>query len=288
MTFDEVSNYFARALFRVTFFLRRHSIHCKSEIDFLVDRDNSTSIVVPVISYFFLTKHPLHYQTMSNQMYANGALAAAVAAAAELAQSGGDLYNHNTTNQFPMMTPSKTASLDDSSDGEGQQEDAERRITKSRERNREHARKTRLRKKAQLELLQGKVRGLQGESKVLKQSLEECSLASILVGLSSGGQDRLIQTLLKESSKAEDIKTILPATAVVKRKRWVPDDVSEKQAQPLRIKIGGHTQLIGGGRTHINWKTGVYSDDNGVQKKLTHKQLESLRYVLHTVIKSAL
>lgn len=225
---------------------------------------------------------------MSNQMYADGALAAAVVAAAELAKSGGDLYYHDNTSQLPpMMIPTKQTEDDSSlgdSDEETHEQDAKRRMTKSRERNREHARKTRLRKKAQLEHLQGRVKDLQAESKVLKQSLEECSIASILVGLSSGGQDRLIvQALLKEASKSEDVEHILPATAGSKtrRKRFVPDDdVSEKQAQPLRIKIGGQTHLIGGGRTHINWKSGVYSDEKGAQKQLTQKQLESLRYVL--------
>lgn len=222
---------------------------------------------------------------MSNQIYPIEAIAAALAAAAELARSnGGNLYTHNNADQLPMMIPSKkngdTSSLGDS-EGEDHGEDAERRMAKSRERNREHARKTRLRKKAQLEHLQDKVEGLQAESKVLKQSMEECSLASILLGLSSGGQDGPIQTLLKEACKPEDVEDILPAPALGdKRKRFVPDDVSEKQAQPLRLKIGGRTRLIGGGRTHINWKSGVYSDDNGVQKQLTQKQLGSLRYVL--------
>ena len=221
---------------------------------------------------------------MSNQTYAVGALAAAVAVAAELARSGGNFYNHNDADQVPMIIPSKettdTLSLD-GSDGEDQEEDvAERRLTKSRERNREHARKTRMRKKAQLEQLQGKVEGLQAESKALKQSLEECSIASILLGLSSGGQGGRIQTRLKEACKPEDVETTLPAPVGVKRKRFVPDDVSGKQAQPLRLKIGGHTHFIGGGRANINWKSGVYSDDNGLQKQLTQKQLGSLRYVL--------
>jgi hypothetical protein len=213
---------------------------------------------------------------MSNLMYADGALTAAVAVAAELAKNGGDLCNDTNANQLPTVDTSSLGDLD----GEDHEEDADLRMTKSRERNREHARKTRMRKKVQLKHLQAKVEGLQAESKVLKQSLEECSIASILVGLSSGGQDRLIQALLKETCEEEDIKNVLPAMEGAKRKHCVLADVPEKQAQPLRIKIGGHTHLIGGGRTHINWKSGVYIDNNGVQKQLTHKQLESLRYVL--------
>ena len=36
---------------------------------------------------------------------------------------------------------------------------------------------------------------------------------------------------------------------------------------------------MGGGKTHINWKTGVYCDDKGVQKQLAQQELEELRYV---------
>ena len=226
----------------------------------------------------------MHCQTTSNQMYTVGALAVAIAAAAEQAEDGGNLYNHNNADQLPMIIPSKettvTLSLGGSDDEDHEEDVAERRMTKSRARNREHARKTRLRKKAQLEQLQGKVESLQAESKALKQSLLECSIASILLGLSSGGQDGRIQTRLKDACNPEDVETSLPAPVGVKRKRFVPDDVSEKQAQPLRLKIGGHTHMIGGGRANINWKSGVYSDDNGVQKQLTQKQLGSLRYVL--------
>ena len=165
---------------------------------------------------------------------------------------------------------------DEEQDDKDNEEGAERRMARSRERNREHARRTRLRKKAQLEALQCKVKGLQAESRALKQSLEECNIASILVGLSSGdgGQDRLVQALLKEASKVEENDINKVATG--KRKRFV-SDISEKQAEPLKLNIDGRMTLIGGGRTHINWKTGVYSDENGLQRQLTQDQLESLR-----------
>ena len=56
---------------------------------------------------------------------------------------------------------------------EESEEDAAKRLARSRERNREHARRTRLRKKAQLEHLQQKVRALETEKKGLKQKIEE-------------------------------------------------------------------------------------------------------------------
>jgi hypothetical protein len=209
-------------------------------------------------------------------------LAAALAAAAELARSGTYLYSPEVKKGivFPVSIPQSPASevSSNTSDEEDKdcEEDAERRMARSRERNREHARRTRLRKKAQLESLQSKVKGLQADSKVLKQSLEECSIASILVGLASGETHTITQSLVNEATVVEeqDVLRIVGG----KRKRFV-SDVSDRIPQALKIKIDGQNTLIGGGRTHINWKTGVYTDDNGNKRQLTHDHLESLRYV---------
>jgi hypothetical protein len=210
-------------------------------------------------------------------------IAAAIAAAAELAQNGGFFGTYPSKHQMALHVAASKFSEEesDSSDDyskcdDGSEEDAERRMARSRERNREHARRTRLRKKAQLEALQSKVKGLQAESKVLKQSLEECSIASILVGLSSGSHDDMIQSLLKETSHVEGDDENMQALSGGKRKRFACDG-NERVPQPLKITIVGKTAIIGGGRTHINWKTGVYSDENGSQRQLTQSQLESLR-----------
>lgn len=232
---------------------------------------------------------------MRTMVVDNEHLAAAVAAAAELAKNGGAfLYatemlrqqNCSTSGiRFPMTIPpsplgSYIASDDDDESKHNGEEDAERRVARSRERNREHARRTRLRKKAQLEALQSKVKGLQAESKVLKQSLEECSIASILVGLSSGTHDETIQALLKKASTTEESGKDVLKVVGGKRKRFVSiGDSEERVPQPLKIVIDGKKTTIGGSRTHINWKTGVYSDESGTQRQLTQGQLESLRYV---------
>jgi len=177
----------------------------------------------------------------------------------------------------------------------GNEEDAKRRMARSRERNREHARRTRRRKKAQLEALQSKVQCLQAQNKTLKQSLEECRIASILVGFSvSDGDDRdaTIQLLLKEANEIEG-KGILKRLVGGKRTRFVSDasDIASNGtgvatsvvsgssvSVPLKIEINGQTTLIGGDdQSHLNWKTGVYTDENGVRSLLTNKQLESLR-----------
>jgi len=123
------------------------------------------------------------------------------------------------------------------------------------------------------------VKGLQAEAKVLKQSLEECSIATILVGLSSGSGpscDSSLQPLFNITSLGcQETRDLLPQG---KRKRSV-SDASDRVTQTVKIEIDGRTTIIGGGRTHINWKTGVYSDDHGVQRHLTQDQLENLRYV---------
>lgn len=200
---------------------------------------------------------------------------------------GGVEYSSNFPVRIPPSSPCLrgTSSEDDEDDDDdcdslhghnNVEENSERRIARSRERNREHARRTRIRKKAQMEALQSKVRGLQAESKVLKQSLEECSIASILVGLSSGEHDETIQSLVKEATEIEG-KDVFKIVAG-KRKRFVSDAAtSERVSQPLKVNINGQTTFIGGSKTHINWKSGVYSDENGIQKQLTNEQLESLR-----------
>eukprot|EP00541_Cyclophora_tenuis_P014487 CAMPEP_0116570242 /NCGR_PEP_ID=MMETSP0397-20121206/16820_1 /TAXON_ID=216820 /ORGANISM="Cyclophora tenuis, Strain ECT3854" /LENGTH=354 /DNA_ID=CAMNT_0004098055 /DNA_START=317 /DNA_END=1381 /DNA_ORIENTATION=+ len=236
-------------------------------------------------------------------------MAAAVAAAAELAKNGGMSLFHGggTQPSEKMLSSSRTSSmerndvvstennlnekasndtnitvllnpispLDRSEDSNMEEEDAEKRLARSRERNREHARRTRLRKKAQLEALQSKVKGLENESRLLKQSLEECSIASILVGLSSGSQQQTVTDALLDVSTSKGPKVALFVGG--KRKRFISEESVEKPPQPLKLNIDGRITLIGGGKTHINWKSGVYCDENGVQKQLTQDQLETLR-----------
>jgi hypothetical protein len=174
-------------------------------------------------------------------------------------------------------SPEKSSLSDDE-----QHLDAEQRLARSRDRNREHARRTRLRKKQQLEALQTRVRELQEESKLLKQTIEECSIASILLGLSSGegtesDDDLDLQGIESVMSTAAKEKTFFTVTG--KRKRFVSD--ADINPAPMKLKIKGKTTLVGGpsNKAQINWKTGVYLDDDGVQQQLTAEELEELRYV---------
>jgi hypothetical protein len=162
-------------------------------------------------------------------------------------------------------------------------EDAGERLARSRERNREHARRTRLRKKAQLEALQSRIKELQEESRLLKQTVEECSIASILLGLAGTQQDQ-------EDDLSDDVDDLIktkqndPAAALCatlsggKRKRFLSD--ADQSPQPMQLRIRGKLTTVGGagtGKTQINWKSGVYYDEDGVQNQLTPDELEDLR-----------
>jgi hypothetical protein len=87
----------------------------------------------------------------------------------------------------------------------------------------------------------------------------------------------------KKEQKSRGSTTIDPSwsvkvTQVGKRKRFVVENGPVQQLLKLQFE-GGKTTLIGWEKTHINWKSGVYSDENGVQHELTPLQLESLLYV---------
>jgi hypothetical protein len=155
--------------------------------------------------------------------------------------------------------------------------DEDERLARSRDRNREHARRTRLRKKKQLQILQERVLELQGESKVLKQTIEECSIASILLGLSTGERDVDDDLLCTDSLLSNSIEEKKFFTVTGKRKRFVSDADCDPMPMKLRIK-GKDTQIGGSGcKAQINWKTGVYIDEDGVHQQLSTSELESLR-----------
>jgi exonuclease VII large subunit len=183
----------------------------------------------------------------------------------------------------------------------------------SRERNRLHARQTRLRKKARMEILREQVRELQAQGQELRQTLEDCRTAFILAGLSGTSGD----TAVSVSSHIQSllIGTDLPGVSMLSSSLSVEhcdDDEEEEEeveeeeedddkedenigtqpnrlckrkklAQPLTLVVhGGQTIQFGVGHCHLNWKTGVYYQSSmGIGKscQLTREQLETLRYV---------
>lgn len=165
--------------------------------------------------------------------------------------------------------------VEDEDDDDNEEDDAEKRIARSRERNREHARRTRLRKKAQLETLKLEAQGLEAENKKLKQSIEECNIASILLGISSG---HIVQSADHHNN---DVGVPMPRVSddlLGKHSmRSISEDDEEKTSEPIKLTLDGQTHLVGGSKTHINWKSGVYCDENGARKTLSKRQLEALR-----------
>ena len=166
-------------------------------------------------------------------------------------------------------------------------EDYDERRHRNRERNKEHARKTRVRKKEQLQALKSRVSELEEEGRRLKQSIQECSVASILLGLSAGSASAAA------GGKGEHQDGILPkasgspssnfgaSLACSKRKRFLSLDGEDPTPPPMQLNIKGQITLVGGpsseGKTNINWKTGVYVDDKGKRQQLTKSELETLR-----------
>jgi hypothetical protein len=154
-------------------------------------------------------------------------------------------------------------------------------LAKSRERNREHARRTRIRKKEHLEALQSKVRELEAERKNLKQKMEECSIASILLGMSSNEEEphNEVAEDMFRSNKERKNETHVAVLTEGKRKRFFVESIDYRfPSEPMKVSIDGELTILGGG-CHVNWKTGVYSDNNGLHKTLTNEQLQKIRYV---------
>ena len=158
-------------------------------------------------------------------------------------------------------------------------DDGERKLL-ARERNKEHARKTRLRKKEQLQALKSRVSELEEEGRRLKQQIEDCSVASILVGLSHGSSTGQEDNMSGAASSSQT-KNYGETLSGGKRKRFLSLDGEEPSPPPMELNIKGHITLVGGpagdGKTQINWKTGVYYDDQGQRHQLTKKELEELR-----------
>lgn len=137
-------------------------------------------------------------------------------------------------------------------------DEVSRRLERSRERNREHARRTRLRKKEQLQALKSKHKTLQAERAQLQLKLQDRHIASLLLKLSSGVSD------------PNDPGS--PAVA------GTPKKDAQRKPLVLTMEING-VKVTFGTKSNINWKTGIYTDANGKRQGLTPSQLEALRYV---------
>jgi hypothetical protein len=162
-------------------------------------------------------------------------------------------------------------------------EDESEKRNRNRERNKEHARKTRLRKKEQLDGLKARVRELEEEGRILKQQVEACDVASILIGLSNGEGD-VAQNEQHASPAAASLASQPSFTEALsggKRKRFLSIDGEDSVPAPMELNIKGQITFVGGsgnnGRTQMNWKTGTYFDEEGRRQQLTASELKALR-----------
>ena len=162
-------------------------------------------------------------------------------------------------------------------------EEEDERRCQNRERNKEHARKTRARKKEQLQILRGRMNQLEEESRLLKQSVQECGVASILLGLSgiggsscSGEKDEILPNSASASVEATNQSRLSGG----KRTSFLSLDQEDPTPQ-MKLNIKGQITLVGGtgseGKTQINWKTGVYMDEQNMPQQLTKTELDTLR-----------
>lgn len=142
-------------------------------------------------------------------------------------------------------------------------DEVSRRLERSRERNREHARRTRLRKKAQMQALQTRFKTLQAERASLQQKLQDRHIASLLLTLSSGKQH-----------EEQQVVSVTPDPTTPKR-------TGQRKPLVLSLVIDGKTVAFGT-KSNINWKTGIYTDELGRRQGLSQAQLEQLRYVHRT------
>lgn len=104
-------------------------------------------------------------------------------------------------------------------------------------RNKEHARRTRLRKKEQLDALKDRVIKLEEEGKRLKQDIQECSVASILLGLSSGTESGGDEGKKEDSILSSPSSNFGQVLAGGKRKRFLSLDGEDEGPPPVRAHM---------------------------------------------------
>ena len=200
------------------------------------------------------------------------------------------IIGHTGTNRAAILAEQHSRRMSDrSSDNDSvvetyEEENELEKRTRNRERNKEHARKTRLRKKELIDGLKARVRELEEEGRVLKQQVEACNVASILIGLSTGEGDAATSEVASASvASIPSQPSFTEALSGGKRKRFLSIDGEETSPPPMELNIKGHIVSVGGsgknGKMQMNWKTGTYFDEHGKMQRLTESELKALRLV---------
>jgi len=151
--------------------------------------------------------------------------------------------------------------------------EAEMRLAESRERNREHARRTRQRKKAHLQALQTKLTDLETENLSLKQCIEECSVASILLNLSTGDEVVSEQVSTAHAS-SNDIETSSP---IVSQEAFLTNPASSTAFLGDLKRKQIHSEEPIESAHHYQLRTKKTKNNICEQKALSPEELETLR-----------
>ena len=164
----------------------------------------------------------------------------------------------------------------------------EDRLRRSRERNREHARRTRQRKKAQLQTLQSRVAELQEEGRRLEEAFKDCSTANILLGLNNPAMARTVSDLFKSREDASlreamsdnvsegdhegspRVRPVSPTSS----KSSLDDPDLERSASAL-TQISADDEPVA--KPTIHWKSGYALDSRGARKDLSPAELDKMR-----------
>uniref|UniRef100_A0A7S2V3V7 BZIP domain-containing protein n=1 Tax=Fibrocapsa japonica TaxID=94617 RepID=A0A7S2V3V7_9STRA len=141
---------------------------------------------------------------------------------------------------------------------------------RSRERNREHARKTRERKKDQLLSLQSRLEDVRKEREHLIRLVEECNTAAILLGLSD---------VIRKCDTTESHKDGEPEEQSLKGKNNIAKEACKNpELRQLELELEADKKMKQSSKCNgINWKDGYMIDGNGNTKKLSLQELEVLR-----------
>jgi len=164
------------------------------------------------------------------------------------------------------------------------------RLVKSRERNRVNARRTRMRKKIQLAAFRSKIKELKAENRLLNQTVKECRMAlPAMVELTSSADNASggCGFGVDEQHKVRLLNILTSNGVGTNRKQLISlaktdndNNRTEKGCRtslPLKLMIDGKATIFGGSRkSHISWKGGIYTDENG-SRQLTQDQLDCLK-----------
>ena len=178
------------------------------------------------------------------------------------------------------------------------------RLQRSRERNREHARRTRQRKKAQLQTLQSRVQELQDEGARLEAALQDCSTANILLGLSNPAIARPVAAafarervtnsdLAAAMNETEDepssprsafgerdddehtVRAVSRSTSAASDRFADNQDASSSDGADEPCVASAKGAL--GAKPTIHWKNGYTLDGDGRRRDLSPGELDQMR-----------